>query len=159
MKRIMVDVNRCTGCRSCELACRVRHTPGGSLLALPLTQIEPVARLFVEAVGGRPVPAVCRHCVDAPCAEACLTGAMGRDPQTGLVTNEGTGFRCVGCWMCIQACPYGVIQPVGGRAVKCDGCPGLETPACVAACAEGALIYAEVDEFSVQRRQRMPAVG
>lgn len=85
----------------------------------------------------------CRHCDDAPCVEACITGAMSRD-ERGAVTVDRE--RCVGCWTCILVCPYGAIQrDERERKVssKCDLCPDLDTPACVEACPNRALVVDE----------------
>jgi len=110
----------------------------------------PIARILVEAGGdGRAVPLVCRHCHEALCVSACMSGCMQKDSETGIVTNMGHEQQCVGCWMCIMACPYGVITPsqdvatIGGspfaQAVKCDFCPQRDTPACVEACPNNAI--------------------
>jgi len=55
--------------------------------------------------------------------------------------------KCVGCWMCIMACPFGVIKPdlkekkVGS---KCDFCTGREKPACVEHCPNQAILLKEI---------------
>ncbi|MFC1675306.1 4Fe-4S binding protein, partial [Candidatus Omnitrophota bacterium] len=53
--------------------------------------------------------------------------------------------RCVGCWMCMMACPYGAIKPNTKTklAVRCDKCKDKDEPACVIACPTGAIIWAE----------------
>lgn len=57
--------------------------------------------------------------------------------------------KCVGCWMCVMACPYGVIKrrKEDRVALKCDQCLELDEPACVAACPTAALYFCEKDEF------------
>jgi len=67
------------------------------------------------------------------------------DERTGLVSHDAD--RCIGCWTCIMVCPYGAVRvdpQTGGVAAKCDLCPGLETPACVANCPNEALTLREV---------------
>ncbi len=155
MKEIMVHLDRCNGCLTCSLACAAAHSSSGTIVGAMLEGIP--GRIFVQAAGSRPVPILCRHCEDAPCVDACMTGAMQKDPGTGLVSNEGREQTCVGCWMCIMACPYGaIIQKPGEKklALKCDGCPGREIPACVAACPNNALVYEEADAFSEERRRK-----
>jgi carbon-monoxide dehydrogenase iron sulfur subunit len=77
---------------------------------------------------------------------------MFRDPDTDAVMCDWS--RCIGCWTCVMVCPYGVIgrQLELGKAVKCDLCPGRETPACVASCPTKALLYEEVEAFSKDKR-------
>ena len=97
-------------------------------------------RILVEEKGYLSFAVQCRHCEEAPCIEACITGAMHRDKTTGAVLcNED---RCVGCWMCIMVCPFGVIKRNLERkkiASKCDLCQGEEMPVCVANCPNEAL--------------------
>lgn len=148
MKQVLVDIKRCLGCRSCELACAVQHSTSKNLYQAIQESPPPRRRIFVESVGEKSFPLNCRHCDDAPCAAVCTTGAMKKDPVTGVVANHPE--RCVGCWMCVMACPFGAITSDGDRhlAVKCDRCPDLDRPACVAACPTGALVYEEVDSFT-----------
>jgi carbon-monoxide dehydrogenase iron sulfur subunit len=81
---------------------------------------------------------------------------MQKDPVTGIVDNMGHEQKCVGCWMCVMACPYGVITPaldatedgqsVFAQARKCDFCPERETPACVEVCPMLVLDVKDIDE-------------
>jgi carbon-monoxide dehydrogenase iron sulfur subunit len=85
----------------------------------------------------------CRHCPEPLCVYACLTGAMQQDPLSGNVSLDPE--RCIGCWTCILACPYGAIRRdlERGVAAKCDLCPDLEVPACVVNCPNEALVFTE----------------
>ena len=154
MKQIFVHLDKCTGCRTCELACAVEHSQSKSLFAAIFESPRPAHRLYVEAALGKPVPILCRHCDDAPCLNACISGAIYRDPQrAGVVMQRGD--KCIGCWTCIMMCPYGVVgrQHDGRRiAIKCDRCPDRDTPACVASCPTKALEYKEVEAFAQERR-------
>jgi anaerobic carbon-monoxide dehydrogenase iron sulfur subunit len=88
----------------------------------------------------------CRHCDDAPCIEACMTGAMHRDAETGAVLCDAE--KCVGCWMCIMVCPVGAVARGANQQVasKCDLCIGVATPVCVANCPNEAIVLEEDDE-------------
>ncbi len=68
---------------------------------------------------------------------------MQKDTETGVVTVDTD--RCVGCWTCVVACPNSAVIPDfnRGKSVKCDLCPHLEVPACVANCPNEALIYSD----------------
>ncbi len=154
MKEVFVRLDNCMGCKSCELACAVEHSRSRNLFQAISETPRLRKRLFVEYISGNPVPFLCRHCEDAPCVSACLTGALKQDPVTGTVTHDPS--KCIGCWMCSMLCPYGMISREKERriAVKCDRCPDREIPACVEACPTNALVYMEEDEFaSVIRRE------
>ncbi len=86
----------------------------------------------------------CQHCDEAPCIQACLTGALARDPLSSLVTVDKE--RCIGCGTCLLVCPLGVMRLDTGqnKMVKCDLCQGEEIPACVANCPNEALVCVEV---------------
>lgn len=151
MKQIMIDVDRCNGCLTCTLACSSAHSLSQSIVGAMMEKTP--ARLQVLPANGKVVPHMCRHCEDPACVVACMAGAMRKDAHTGIVTNEGNEQSCIGCWMCIMACPFGAVRqhPQEELALKCDRCKGRETPACVESCPERALHFVEVDEFSEQR--------
>lgn len=152
MRKLTVRKEDCTGCKRCEQACIAAHSRAGNAALAALEQPQPKARILVEYAAG-PVPVVCRHCVEPLCVSACMAGCMQQDPVTGVVTNMGHEQQCVGCWMCVMACPYGVIAPsydaaatgetTFAVALKCDLCPHRETPACVEACPMDVLAVAE----------------
>lgn len=151
MKQILIDVSRCNGCMTCTLACAAAHSLSESIVGAMLEKAP--SRIKVLPVNGKAVPLMCRHCEEPACVDACMTGAMHKDPGTGIVSNEGNEQTCVGCWMCIMACPYGVISqnPNKKTALKCDRCKGKEVPACVDACPNQALRFEEVDHFADTR--------
>jgi Fe-S-cluster-containing hydrogenase component 2 len=101
------------------------------------------------ANGGNFLPLTCQHCEDAPCAAACPEDAITRDDaQVRTVIDYN---RCVGCQMCVHACPFGAMKfdADRGRPYKCDLCGG--DPLCVAFCEPGALVFIEAD--GLQYRQ------
>lgn len=155
-KEVLIRYDRCLGCKSCELACAVAHSASKSLSGAISHDEKPRKRVFVHQVDDKKIPMNCRHCEDAPCIDACITGAMYRTAD-GTVTNEGGKQGCIGCWMCVMVCPYGVIRslPQERKALKCDrDCLDENgAPACVRACPTGALMYTEVELFSTDRRQ------
>lgn len=159
MKRVFIRPDLCTGCKTCVLACAVEHSESKALFTAILETPHPYPRVFVEAADGHKVPVLCRHCDDAPCLNACIAGALFRDPVSQAVVCDWD--RCIGCWTCIMVCPYGVVQRQVelARAVKCDLCPDRTVPACVEACPTKALVFAEVDEFAQEKRQAAAAAG
>ncbi len=147
MKRVFAREEYCVGCRLCEVHCVVAHSDykDDIVKAFKRQNLRPLPRILVEE--NRPVSFAlqCRHCQDAPCTKACITGAMHKDPVTGVVTNDEE--RCVGCWTCILVCSFGAIaRNEQGRKVasKCDLCTDNGgVPACVQNCPNAALVYEE----------------
>ncbi len=159
MRRIYCDIRKCLSCHSCEIACALRHSESDDVYTAIREEPRPRHLVTVNASELGPFPLRCHHCEDAPCIDACKTGATYRDPESGRVLIDQD--KCVGCWMCIMVCPFGAVLPnqETQKALKCDLCEGHETPACVAACPTGALYFEEFDEFRKeyekgQRRQR-----
>jgi anaerobic carbon-monoxide dehydrogenase iron sulfur subunit len=152
-KEIFVRVDRCLGCHSCEVACAVEHSRSRNLFAAMAEHPAPRHRMWVEHVApAHKVPVVCRHCEEAPCMHACISGAIRRTADGVVLTDED---RCIGCWTCVMVCPYGVIgrHLESRKAYRCDRCQDRETPACVSACPTHALEFRTAGEFSAGARQ------
>lgn len=153
MKEILIDLEHCVGCKSCELACAVEHSESKDIFAAIFEKPLPVPRIYVEAGQELNFPLQCRHCADAQCVKACITGALWQEEETGLIKH--TPEKCVGCWMCVMACPFGAIVQDRQEQIilKCDRCPDREIPACVAACPTKAITLQEVPSYSREKRQ------
>jgi len=141
---LMIHPNKCTGCRSCELACA--FTKEG--------QFRPRAsrvHVFTWDREGISVPMMCQHCDPAPCVAVCTPGAMSRNKASGLV--EWDVKRCIRCRMCVQACPFGnaVYDALSNSIFKCDTCNG--EPECVTFCPNKALEFSE-DTLSTRSRKK-----
>lgn len=159
MKEIVVDIEKCTGCRTCELRCAVeRSSVSKSLQGAVREKIKPVSRVKVEASEGGSLPLQCRHCKDAPCLDACSTGALHRDPETETVIYDDS--KCITCWMCVMVCPFGIISPSRERGMiqKCDRCFDMEGPYCVDACPTGALMFIETKDLEDMTREKRRGV-
>ncbi len=157
-KYIEVSIIRCMGCKSCELACAVAHSSSKDLEALVRDGEKPGYRINVEAYGRNAVPINCKHCEEAACILACPTGAVHRDAPGEPVTVDQE--RCIGCRMCVQACPFGVItvNPNGKGVLKCDLCmerlAAGQEPACVYACPTKALTFVDEQEANKIKRKK-----
>ena len=159
MKLIGVHLNRCTGCKTCELYCASeRGSSGKTLLKAVQETPVPMSRVRVEGDNERPFSLQCRQCLEAPCLDACLAGALSRDPDTDMVVIRED--RCIACWTCTIFCPYGVIYPWPERktALKCDRCAYMENPVCVDVCPTGALELVELDAYDKLIFSRRKAV-
>ncbi|MFH1639150.1 MAG: 4Fe-4S dicluster domain-containing protein [Chloroflexota bacterium] len=148
MKRVYVKEEACISCRLCEVYCRLAHSKSQDLIkAFKKETPAPLSRVRMEENGTVSFSVRCQHCQDAPCISACLTGALSRNADGTVLVDEA---RCMGCWTCVLACPYGAIRQdlSEHRIVKCDLCQGEEMPACVENCPNEALVYSEADEVS-----------
>lgn len=152
-KRIFAILDRCMGCHSCELACAVSHSANKSLYAALCEQPLPKKRVYVEWVEpDKSVPIVCRHCEEAACLNACISGAISRNAEGVVLTDQK---KCIGCWTCVMMCPFGVIgrHLEQRKAYRCDRCPDQAVPACVKACPTNALRYGTVEQFAGKIRK------
>jgi len=144
MKKIVAIPEYCMGCGLCEVYCIEAHSPSRDLIKVYLKEKpKPVSRVRMQARKPLSFAVQCRHCHEAPCVDACLTGALAIDVATGAVTHDSQ--KCIGCLTCIMVCSAAALKIDPGRKViaKCDLCGQTETPVCVEKCPNGALIYAE----------------
>src|SRR5262249_39911245 len=100
----------------------------------------------------------CKHCVAAPCQQACPTGAIVYNEFANVYVQPDI---CNGCAYCIAACPFGVItrSHFDGHAHKCTLCydrqkDGL-VPACAKACPTASIQFAPIDELRARARRRV----
>ncbi len=133
---LRIDPAKCTGCKQCELACSWVQTgafqPSRSLI-----------RVHVFDEQASYAPYACVQCDEAWCMHACPVNAIDVDEETGakIVLDD----TCVGCKLCVIACPFGTIffDKQAETAAKCDLCAG--DPACVHACPTGAIALETVE--------------
>ncbi len=154
---LMIDLERCTGCKSCEVACKQEHRLG------PLEYRNKVVWLSDEAAPGLAfLTLTCQHCERPACVRACPVNpkAIEKDPVTGVVSVVED--RCTGCGECVIACPYSAMgyDASGHHAVKCDLCSERrargETTACASVCPTRAISFgrrdALLDQAAVEGR-------
>ncbi len=154
---ILVDSAKCQGCMSCMISCSLAHE---GAVNLSLSRIQIVQNPFASWPDDISIKQ-CHHCVAADCVEACPTGALSVDTRNGN-TRLVDKSKCVGCGLCVQACPAAVERPIlapdpafGGRlkSRKCDLCQNAAyhpTPGgggyngvqiCTAVCPVGAIKF------------------
>lgn len=156
MKEVFINIERCTACKSCEIACSVEHSRSKDLFTAISEYPLPIRRVHVEKALSFSYPVKCMHCSDAPCMAVCPTGAMYRDEEIGSVHVNKE--RCMGCWMCAMVCPFGAItaDPYMKIARKCDFCRKKVKeggrPSCVEACPTEALSFGDVDDLTKRKR-------
>jgi anaerobic carbon-monoxide dehydrogenase iron sulfur subunit len=157
-ERISVNVDTCLGCHTCELACAAAHSESKDLLKAVTRGERPGYRIYVETFRFQAVPVPCNHCEEAACVLACPTGAAHRKTEGGPVFIDDE--RCIGCGMCVQACPFGVaaLSTVTKTAYKCDLCierlAAGERPACVASCPTRSLSFGPGHAGAKNKREK-----
>jgi Fe-S-cluster-containing hydrogenase component 2 len=142
-KIVVVNYDKCIGCRTCETVCSLVHEK----------RINPSeSRINVvkyEEIGAN-IPVLCQKCEDPACAAVCPMDAIKVDESLGTYIDY---TRCVGCKMCILVCPIGGIglNPANKKVIICDLCKG--DPQCVKSCPEQALEYVDVSKLSIKKRR------
>lgn len=158
----VVDVSRCTGCRTCAVACKDAHNlPVGLNLRRVLEEAsgswrqDRMTGAWHQDVTHGYVSVSCNHCDDPACVKVCPTKAHAKhDDKGGLVLIDPA--KCIGCGMCAKACPYGapVLDEKAHKMTKCDACVDRvvkgELPVCVAACLQRALDFGYVDDLKAK---------
>jgi len=167
----IIDLKKCDGCEGLGLEpqCRAAHrqvyrTQEGEEW-IDVQKIE-------GGVGGSSywMPIPCMHCENAPCVKVCPVGATYRNENgTVLVDNR----KCLGCRMCMAACPYDrrffywdnreplpgedlskyspefPLPPIRGTVNKCVLCEKFtredSLPVCVASCPRGAMYFGDLE--------------
>ena len=141
MKRVYVNEEWCRGCHLCEYNCAFANS-GQTDMAKALRDKPIFPRIHVEDDGRVCYAVSCRHCEDPICVRSCISGALSLADGAVVIDHE----KCVGCLTCVLVCPYGAVAPgPDGAALKCELCLANDcgSPACVAGCPNGAIVYEE----------------
>jgi molybdopterin-containing oxidoreductase family iron-sulfur binding subunit len=163
---IIVDLERCSGCMTCVIACKQENLtrPGvwwNKILELENETLDRITYLRHA----------CMHCEDPPCLAACSRAAIYRRPD-GIVLIDHE--KCEGAGDCADACPYGAIdinpatdyfpdqklpfeeetaphrRHPPGKAGTCTLCvhriEAGQEPLCVESCTAQAMIFGDLDD-------------
>lgn len=141
------DGTQCTGCRTCQIACKDKNRLDVGVLFREVRSYEtgtyPNARIYHYS-------ASCNHCENPACVAACANGAMYKAEDGTVICDTA---MCDGCGTCVSVCPYQVPKMLpSGKVSKCDACAYLRAkganPACVDACLMRCLEFGDLDELT-----------
>lgn len=141
-KMLILDFEKCAGCRLCEVVCSVKHTGRSN----PARANVHVVRWDEE---GFFLPMRCLQCEVPACEAVCPRKAIHQDEELGrVVVNYDL---CIGCKSCIIACPFGAMgfDIALKKVIKCDMCEG--NPLCVKFCPFGAIEYVDADTVNFNK--------
>jgi len=168
---MIVDLRACDGCQSigqpprCTAACIEGH-----FAPEPMEWMQ-VFEADLPGGGTQFIPTPCQQCQNPPCVNVCPVGATFSTPEgTVLIDQE----RCIGCRICMAACPYdrrffnwgnAPVPPEAlladyspehqvpakkGTVMKCDFCPDMARtgtlPYCIQGCPQRAIYYGDLEE-------------
>ena len=142
VKKIKIDLDKCIGCRACEVACSAFHaSPKYSSINPARSRIrvliDDLKNVYVPIRAGDYTPAEC----------------------TGKNTYSINGKEYRECSFCGVSCPTRDYfkEPDSGLPLKCDMCesvPPLSEPMCVQVCRVDALTYEEREEEGEEEEKR-----
>lgn len=168
---MVINLRRCDGCLGlnlppqCTQACLLGHyAPSG------MKWIEVFEYKFKQG-GSYFVPTPCMHCENAPCVNVCPVAATFTTPEGVVLIDQK---RCIGCRICMAACPYDrrffnwgqpqipaealripydperQVPAIRGTVMKCIFCPHLSkeglVPFCVSGCPRRAIWFGDLEE-------------
>lgn len=141
---ILVNVDKCTGCRACEMACSAFHSN-------PMFSSINPAKARVRVVSNE----ITDEYVPVFAGNHTKSGCDGRH----IYALDGKTYS--ECSFCRASCPTRdqFIEPDSHLPLKCDMCestPPLKKPWCVEVCGEGALTYSERKVEREEAAQKAP---
>ena len=145
---LVIDLDRCWGCKACEVACKQELELGAGPRPMLVEAIGP--RKIEDQLHWDFVPVFCQHCHQPACRDACPTGAI-------FMASDGTvqidPDLCDRCGACESACPYGAIAHTDQHGpVKCTLCFSRREhggmPSCAQHCIGRAFTVASEQELS-----------
>lgn len=161
---MVIDLRKCDGCKACTKACQETHHLPESFEWIKVFEVHD------KQGGSFFMPRPCFQCENAPCLKVCPVAATFKTDDGVVLVDQD---RCIGCRMCMAACPYGAryfnygdppvasnpfqrptpefpVPQQKGTVGKCMFCvhrsANGELPACVEACGMKAIWIGDLVE-------------
>ena len=172
---MVIDLRKCDGCQSinrppqCTAACIEGHFVPKPMEWIEIFEVPLVGHKESARSGFVPVP--CQHCQNPPCTNVCPVGATFSTPEGVVLIDQN---RCIGCRICMAACPYDrrffnwgkpptppeaaladysaehQVPAKRGTVMKCDFCPDMaragRLPYCAQGCPNNAIYYGDLED-------------
>jgi Fe-S-cluster-containing dehydrogenase component len=130
---LIIDHESCWGCKTCEVACKQEISSPEGVQLIKVLEDGP------RIIEGKPELTfrvnTCQHCDEPACADVCPEDAIFKRDDTIVILD---GEKCIGCGLCIDACPYDAIafDSEKGVAQKCNLCFHRVDNGLIPACAD-----------------------
>ncbi len=161
---MVIDLRKCDGCKTCTEACQETHHLPQSFEWIKVFEMHDKSGNHYF------MPRPCMQCENAPCLRVCPVAATFKVSDGVILVDQE---RCIGCRMCMAACPYGAryfnyadppksdnpfarptpefpVPQQKGTVGKCMFCvhrtEGGQLPACVEACGMQAIFIGDLEE-------------
>ena len=172
---ILFNADKCIACQACFVACKEENQvhPGMKWVRID-RQEDPKARVITY------FRVSCQHCEEPACMKVCPAKAISKGKFGEVLVDQA---KCIGCKMCLAACPYGApqfndakvttywpgkkplverpLEPwqqhVAGKAEHCTLCSHRlakgKKPACVENCSTGALTLIDYEALKPEEAE------
>lgn len=151
IRAIKIDINKCSGCRSCEIICSASHaSPKYSSINPARSRI----RIIKSELDNIFIPVIASYYTSAECngRNVYKQNDYLIEGQWDVIANKEEyakkGIEFGDCAFCGASCPSRDLfkEPDSGLPLRCDLCEGEAEPLCVRWCMIGALTYEEREE-------------